>query len=121
MSHLLRSNNCDLCNGRIRGKTFYIHNPVNCAFYHATALEEAKKNHLLLATKITNVTVGGGTLAVAAGRLATVGKVGSMTGKVLGGALAVVGAFTSIVGKDTIHTMRIQHLWRVINLRRTEI
>ena len=56
-----------------------------------------QNRELHLANGILSASVGGGTLAVGAGRLATVGKIGKVTGKCLGGALAALGVVTSVI------------------------
>ena len=60
----------------------------------------------LIIAGILSTTVGGGTLAVGAGRLAVVGKVGQVTTKCIGGALAALCVVTSaidIVDASTEH------------------
>ena len=98
MAHLLKKNRCSSCKGSLQGGTYYIHHPVLCSYYHSDVADQIRKNRdLHLATGILNATVGGGTLAVSAGRLAVVGKIGSVTGKCIGGALAGVGVITSVI------------------------
>ena len=60
--------------------------------------DQVKRNRdLTLATGILNATVGGGTLAVSAARLAIVGKIGKVTGKCIGGAMAGLSVVTSVI------------------------
>ena len=59
--------------------------------------DQIKRNRdLTLATGILNATVGGGALAVSAGRLAIVGKIGNVAGKCIGGALVDLSVITSV-------------------------
>ena len=98
MEHLLKSNVCGGCRKTITGRIYYIHLPALCSYYHKDTADQVRKNRdLKLATGILETTVGGGALAVGAGRLATVGKVGSVTSKCIGGALGVVGGVVSII------------------------
>ena len=100
MAHLLASDQCVQCQRQIAPGTrnYYIHLPFVCHRYHSDLAERAMQNRdLNLSRSIIGTTVGGGVLAVGAGRLATVGKIGGMTSKVLGGALGVLSIVTGII------------------------
>ena len=100
MAHLLASNNCNNCHRQIASgtKDYYVHLPFLCGRYHSDLAEQVMKNRdRNLSMGIISTTVGGGVLAVGGARLATVGKIGNMTGKVLGGALSVLGLVTGVI------------------------
>ena len=97
MAHLLKTDKCATCNEVISGRKYHIHHPALCAFFHRDGADQAlKDDRLKLAAGIIQTTVGGGVLAVGAGRLAIVGKIGNLTGKAIGGALAGVGVVASV-------------------------
>ena len=100
MAHLLASDQCVQCQRPIAsGKEgYYIHLPFLCYRYHSDLAEKAMKNRdLNLSKSIISTSLGGGVLAVGAGRLATVGKIGTLTSKALGGVLGVLGIVTGII------------------------
>lgn len=98
MAHLFKTDDCGYCNRIISGEKHYIHHPALCSLYHNDSADQMKRNRdLRLAAGIMQVSVGGGALAISAGRLATVGKIGAQTSKALGGAMVGLGAIISVV------------------------
>ena len=59
--------------------------------------------------------MGGGTLAVGAGRLALVGKVGQVTSKCIGGALVGLAVFTSVIDIVDASTEKAPELPKCVN------
>ena len=97
-AHLLDRNICGCCSKSIGERAYYIHQPAFCLYHHSDVADQVKSNRdLSLAKGILSATVGGGVLAVRAGRLAIVGEIGNVTGKCIGGALAGLGVITSVI------------------------
>lgn len=91
-------NVCCSCFGARNKKRRYIHIPNACVSYHYDTAKTAMQfRDLELTRHIAEATIGGGVLAVRAGRLAVVGKVGTLTSKALGGAMAGLGVITGVI------------------------